>query len=103
MKVIVILMIIGDLTIDEGPLEEEDIRIEVECHQIEGVIMTEITLEEEGPLMEMEDPLMMEHPLGMDEIQDIPVEEAHQATRTSWTCETYYSTATPGHSRHKKL
>ena len=67
MKVIVIFMIIGDLTIDEGPLEEEDIKTGVEGYQIEGVIMIEITLEEEGPLMEMEDPLMMENPLMMED------------------------------------
>ena len=67
MKVIVILMIIGDLTIDEGPLEEEDIKTGVEGHQIEGVIMMEITLEEEGPLMEMEDLLIMEDTLMMED------------------------------------
>ena len=65
---VVILMMIGDLMMDEGPLEEEGIKIEVEGHQIEGIIMIEVTLEEaslmEGPLMEMEDPLMMEDPLG---------------------------------------
>ena len=49
MRVIAVLMIIGDLTIDEGPLEEEDIKIGVEGHWIEGVIMIEITLDEEGP------------------------------------------------------
>ena len=36
MRVIVILMIIGDLTMDEGPLEEEGIKIGVEGHWIEG-------------------------------------------------------------------
>ena len=59
MRVIAILMIIGDLMMDEGPLEEEGIKIGVEGHQIEGIIMIEVTLEEEDPLMEMEDPLMM--------------------------------------------
>ena len=63
MRVIAILMMIGDLTMDEGPLEEEGIKIGVEGHWIEGIIMIEVTLEEEGPLMEMEDPLMMEDPL----------------------------------------
>ena len=61
MRVIVILMIIGDITMDEGPLEEEGIKIGVEGHWIEGIIMIEVTLEEEDPLV-MEDPLMMEDP-----------------------------------------
>ena len=101
MRVIVILMIIGDLMMDEGPLEEEGIKIGVEGHWIEGIIMIEVTLEEEGPLMMedllmmedplmmenllmmenplmMEGPLMMEDPLGMDEIQDALEDEAHQ-------------------------
>ena len=46
----------------QRPLEEEGIKIGVEGHQIEEIIMIEVTLEEEGPLMEMEDPLMMEDP-----------------------------------------
>ena len=37
MRVIVILMIIGNLTMDEGPLEEEDITTGVEGHQIEEI------------------------------------------------------------------
>ena len=91
MRVIAILMIIGHPTIDEGPLEEEGIKIGVEGHQIEGIIMIETTLiEEEDPLMEMEDPLMeedpliekdplmMEDPLGMDEIQDALEDKDHQ-------------------------
>ena len=61
MRVIVILMIIGDIMMDEGPLEEEDITIGVEGHQIEGITTIEVTLEEEGHLM-IEDPLMMEDP-----------------------------------------
>ena len=61
MRVIVILMIIGDLTMDEGPLEEEDIKIGVEGHWIEGITIIEVTLEEEGPLM-IEDPLMIDDP-----------------------------------------
>ena len=64
---------------DEGPLEEEGIKIGMEGHWIEGIIMIEVTLEEEDPLMEMEDPLMMEDPLGMDKIQDTPEDEDHQA------------------------
>ena len=61
MRVIVILMIIGDLTMDKGPLKEEGIMIGVEGHQIGGITMNEVTLEEEGHLM-IEDPLMMEYP-----------------------------------------
>ena len=50
---------------DEGPLEEEDnIMIEVEGHQIEGMTTLEVILEEEDPQM-IEDPLMMENPLMM--------------------------------------
>ena len=96
MKVIVILMIIGDLMMDEDPLEEEDIMIGVEGYWIEGITMIEVTLEEddhlmiedplmmenclmmEDPLM-MENPLMMEDPLGMEEIQDTLEDEDHQA------------------------
>ena len=62
MRVIATLMIIGDLMMDEGPLEEDDIKIEAEGHQIEGMTMGEVILEEEDPLM-MEDPMMMEDPL----------------------------------------
>ena len=77
-------MIMGDLTMDKGPLEEEGIMIGVEGHQIEGVTMIKVTLEEEGPLMiedplMMEAPLMMEEPLEMDEIQDALEDKAHQA------------------------
>ena len=43
MRVIAILMMIGDLTMDEGPLEEEGIQIGVEGHWIEGIIMIEVT------------------------------------------------------------
>ena len=49
MRVIAILMIIEYLMMDEGPLEEEGIKIGVKGHQIEGIIMTEVTLEEEDP------------------------------------------------------
>ena len=45
MGVIVILMIIGDLMMDEGPLEEEDnTMIEVEGHLIEGMTTIEVIL-----------------------------------------------------------
>ena len=75
---------------DEGPLEDEGIEIGVEGHWMEGIIMIEVTLEEEDPLMEMEDPLMMEDPLimedplmmedplEMEEIQDTLEDEDHQ-------------------------
>ena len=47
---------------DGGPLEEEDdITIEVEGHQTEGMTMIEVILEEEDP-HRIEDPLMMENP-----------------------------------------
>ena len=65
MRVIVILMIIGDLTMDEDPLEKEDIMIGVEGHQIEGTTMNKVTLKEEDHLM-IEDPLMMGDPLMME-------------------------------------
>ena len=91
MRVIVILMIIGGLMMDKGPLEEEeDITIGMEGHQIEGLTMIEVTLEVEGPLMiedppmmedplMMENPLMMEDPLEMEEIQDTLEDKDHQA------------------------
>ena len=69
MRVIVILMIIGDLMMDKGSLEEEDIMKGVEGHQIEEITMIEVTLEEEGPLM-IEDPLMMEKPPDDGELPD---------------------------------
>ena len=114
MRVIVTLMIIGDLTMDEGPLEEEDIMIGVEGCQIEGITMIEVTLEVDNPLMMedplmmvnclmMEDPLMMENPLEMEEIQDALEDEDHQATRTSWTCKAYHSATAPGHTRHNSF
>ena len=102
-------MIIGELTMDEGPLEEEGIQIGVEGHWIEGIIVIEVTLEEEDPLMMedplimenpwmmMEDPLMMVDPLGMDKIQDTLEDRATRSTRTSYTSEAYYSTAAPGY------
>ena len=46
MRVIVILMIIGDLMMNEGPLEEEDdIMIGVEGHQIGSITTIEVILE----------------------------------------------------------
>ena len=74
MRVIMTLIMIGDLMMHESPLEEEDdIMIEVEDHQREGMTMGEVILEEEDPLM-MEDPLMVEDPLIMEdplEMEDI--------------------------------
>ena len=50
MRVIATLIIIGDLMMDEGPLEEEaKIKIEVEGHQIEGMTTREVILEVEDP------------------------------------------------------
>ena len=80
MRVIVILIIIGDLMMDEGPLEEEDdITIGVEGCQIGRITVIEVILGEGDPLMMedplmmvnclmMEDTLMMEDPLEMEEI-----------------------------------
>ena len=51
-----ILMMIGEHTMIKGPLEEEGIKIGVEGHQIEGIVITKVILEMEGPLMEMADP-----------------------------------------------
>ena len=65
MRVTVVLMIIGDLAMDEGPLEGEDIMKGVENHWIEGITMIEVTLEED-PLI-IEDPLMMESHLMMED------------------------------------
>ena len=67
MKVVMILMVIGEPTMIEGPLEDKGIKVGVEGHQIEEIIMIEVTLEEEDPLMEMEDPLMMEDPPMMED------------------------------------
>ena len=55
MRVIEILMIIGGLTMDEGPQEREDNMKGVEGQQIKGITTIEVTLEEEGLLM-IEDP-----------------------------------------------
>ena len=72
-------MVIGEPTMIEGPLEEEGIKIGVEGHLIEGIVMMEVILEEEDPLMEMEDPLMMEDPQEMGNIQDtLEDHQAHQ-------------------------
>ena len=70
MRVIAIPMILGDITMDKGPLEEEGIQIGVEGHWMEGISMIEVTLKEEDPLMEMEDALIMEDPLMMEDPSD---------------------------------
>ena len=49
MRVIAILMIIGDFMMDEGPLEEEGIKIGVEGHWIEGITMIKVTLRRGRP------------------------------------------------------
>ena len=55
-------MVIGEPMMDKDPLDEEGIKIGVEGHWIEGIVMIEVTLEEEDPLMMEEDPLVMEDP-----------------------------------------
>ena len=116
MRVIATLIIIGDLMMDEGPLEEEDdIKIEMKGHQIEGMTIREVILEEEDPLM-IEDPVVMEKPpddCGLPDDRG-PHDDGGppwkwkrskmtlktrttRPTRTSWTSTTYYSTATPGY------
>ena len=74
-----ILVVIGEPIMIEGPLREEDTEKGMKGHQIEAIIKIEDLLEEEDPLMEVEDPLMMEDPLEMDDILDILEEEDHWA------------------------
>ena len=76
---------------DIGPMGEgDDIMIEVEDCQIDGMTIIEVTIEEEDPMMMenplmvedplmMEDCLMMEDPLEMEEIRDVLEDEDHQA------------------------
>ena len=45
MRVIATLIIIGDLMMDEDPLEEDNIKIKAEGHQVEGMTMGEVILE----------------------------------------------------------
>ena len=67
MKVKVIHMTIDHVK-DEDILEEGDIiKIEVEGHQIEKVVKMEGIKEEEDPLIDDEDPLIMEDPLMMED------------------------------------
>ena len=95
MTVVMVLMMIGDPTMIECPLEEEDIMKGVEGHWIEGMVMTEVFLEEEDPLM-MEDLLMMEDPL-ME--MEGPLMEMVDP-RTSWTSATCYCATAPCNVRH---
>ena len=83
MRVIATLIMIENLMMDEGPLEEEDdIMIEVEGHQIAGMINGEVILEEEDPMM-MEDPQIMEDPLEIEDIQDNLEDKDHQAPQVT--------------------
>ena len=113
MKVVMILMVIGEPMMIEGPLEKEGIKVGVEGHWIEGIIMIEVTLEQEDslmevedPLMEMEDPLMEEDPLIMEDpwkwmTSKIPRRmRTTRPTRTPWTSETCYSATAPGNFGH---
>ena len=103
MRAIVTLIIIGDLMMDEGPLEGGDvIMIEVEGHQIEGTTRREVIQEEEDPLM-TEDPLMMEDPLEMEDIQDDLEDEDHQVHQDLLDHTTYHSPATPGSFGHNSF
>ena len=79
METVVILIIIEEHTMIKGPLKEEDIKVEMESHQTEKIIRMEDIPEEEDPLMEVEDPLMMKDSLEMDKIQDTPEDEDHRA------------------------
>ena len=67
MKEIVTPMIIGDLMMEGDLLEGGDIKKGVEGHWIEKIVVRiEVTLEEEDPQIEIEDPLMMEDPKMME-------------------------------------
>ena len=116
-RVVMILIVIGDHIEIEGPLKEEGTKARMEDHQMEEIVRIEDILEEgiqikvkdpmdeEDPLiMEdpqmMEDPLMMEGPLEMDDILDTLEDEDHQDPKDPWTCKTSYSTNAPGNIRH---
>ena len=80
-RVLMILIVMGDHIEIKGPLKEEGIKVRMEDHQIEKIIRIEDILKEgiqikvgdplneEDPLM-MEDPPIMEDPLEMDNILD---------------------------------
>ena len=72
-------MVIGEPMMIQGPLKEEGIKVGMEGHWIEEIIMIEVTLEEEEALIEMEDTLMMKDSLEMDDIQDTLKDKDHQA------------------------
>ena len=69
-----ILIVIGEHMKNEGPLKEEDTKVRMGGHQIEEATKIEDILgesiqiemgdplEEKEPLIEIEDPLMMEEP-----------------------------------------
>ena len=119
-RVVTILIVIGEHMKIEDLLKEEDTKVRMGGHQIEEAIRIEDILgegiqikmgdplEEKDPLMEIEDPLIMEDPLmmedpltmedpwEMDDILDTLEDEDHQAPRTPWTCKTHYSTNAPG-------
>ena len=86
MRVIVTLIIIGDLMMNEDTLEGRDIiMIEVEGHQIEEMTRREVIQEEQDPLM-IEDPLMMEDCLMMEDplmMEDSLMMENPQKWKTS--------------------
>ena len=79
-RVVMILIVIGEHMKIEGPLKEENTKVNIGGHQIEeGIRMEDILgegikikmgdpLEEKDPQMEIEDPLMMEDPLIMEDL-----------------------------------
>ena len=127
-----ILIMIRDHMGIKDPLKEGDIKVRMEGHQIEGDTRIEDTLgegtpiemgdllEEEGHLMEMQnplmmedplmmadplmmedlltmkDPLIMEDPLEMEDPLDTLVDKDHQALKEPWTSKTSNSTDAPG-------
>ena len=89
MRVVMILIVMGDHIEIKGPLKEEGTKIKMEGYQIEDIIKVkdilkegiqikvEDPLNEDDPLM-MEDPLVMEDPVEMDDILDTLENEDHQ-------------------------
>ena len=61
MKAVTILIVVEEPMMIGGPLKE-DTKKGVEDHQMDEIIMIEDILEEEDPLMEVEDPQMVEDP-----------------------------------------
>ena len=74
-RVVMVLIVIGEHMKIEGPLKEEDTKVRMEGHQIEEAIRIEDILGEgiqvkiRDPLEE-EDPLMIEDPLIMEDPND---------------------------------